>query len=146
MEPETTEKKKPEVSWEHAALFQEQNGKMEGLAVRVQKLPLRFPRYSLEVGRVRDGKFQRYISPQVRVESGQVNLTPLNLEALNRLIAEAEHFIYTQMQTTEDDEQMRRAAKERRFGGNGREVRHTGKTERERRKKKERGQSRESRP
>lgn len=110
-----------------------------GLAVLIRKLPLKFPRYSYQIGSWAQGrddqkwKFFPFIKPNVKTDQFVVSLHPLNIEALSRLIAEAERTIYDEMQRKEDDEQVWRENLERRNADHGKKtVRQTGKTARKR--------------
>jgi len=98
------EQQQPRVDWEKAKEFK--NG---DVAVNVVRLPLRYPRYAIEVGssyvdtRDNQRKMGRRISVQLE---GRGTLTlKSNIEILTALIQEAEAWILAQAQETETKNQ-----------------------------------------
>ena len=71
-------------------------------AVKVQVSDSPRPQYSMEVGRMRDGKFLRFLRPEYRVTEGQVELRLFDAVALGRLFVRAQDLIRGKMQTRED--------------------------------------------
>lgn len=101
------------------------------LAVRVQCSDGHRPLYSYAIGRMRDGRFITFIRPETSVVNCTVNLTPLPLEVVGRLIAQAEQLIHGRLQEREDAFLLQRQSRERQQADRGRqEFNHTGKTAR----------------
>lgn len=121
--------RRTDVSWEHARDFTDAGS---GLTVRVMKLPLRYPKFSFEVGRIVDNDFKRHFRPVTRIENAQVNLTPFPTEVLVGLVAKAEHFVYEELQFIEDSNMEAKIFRESRGLHSDREPRKTGKTARKR--------------
>ena len=65
----------------------------DGWAVRVQTTQNGRPRYSYEVGKVRDGKFLRFVPAGVEIYDGEVFVPELDLAALQ----EALHVCYAKI-------------------------------------------------
>lgn len=130
MEHTNTNEKK---AWETGATFKSDDGTME---VKVNVLRLFRPVYSLQVCGANGGRFLR-----ITVEGkGQIEIVPINTITLERLIRDAEDWVKDDRQKREDEiiaEYQAREAK--RFDHDKKEPRHTGKTEknRERRRGKE---------
>lgn len=124
---------RPKLTWSDFKLF---TAETTDFAVKVQVSDSPRPQYSVEIGRVREGKFLRFLRPSITVENGQVHLHPFDIPALGRLMAQAEALIYEKTQGREDDWQAQRRARDERSIGNGaKPTRHTGKTQRDREKK-----------
>jgi hypothetical protein len=136
---------RPEVQWEVVKTF----GHDSGYTVRVQKLPLKHrPRFSLEVGQIRkDGKFSRYINPAFSVSEGTATVTPIPASVLYELIAQAEAYVQAELQASVTEEFQYRTRRDAWSSGQAQEPgfkdrggskgpRRTGKTERERQKRK----------
>ena len=110
-------------------------------AVKVQVSDSPRPQYSMEIGRMRDGKFLRFLRPTYTTENGQVHLHPLDAAALGRLFVRAEALIEMRMQAREDEWQEQRQARETwRTPGQPSAPRRTGKTDRTRAKRAKREQ------
>jgi hypothetical protein len=128
------------VNWEE---FKTIVNREAGLAIKIKKLPLRFPRFSYQIGcwkQGRDGEMQffPYIQPDTMAKNYVVHLKPLNATALNVLIGEAEQIIHEEMQTAEDAAQVWRAQREEKQIGQQNEARKTGKTARKREQRRRR--------
>lgn len=119
--------------WTVAKTFEE-----NGVAVRVEVLesfnPSFNPRYSLKVGRVRDGKFAPFLP--IRLESqGKVTIHRVH-EVVAKLLTEAEDWIHNEAQVRENDRMEYRIAKETKQANQGKQVtRVTGKTQKNRDKR-----------
>ena len=85
-------------------------------AVRVQTNESGRPRYSYEFGKLRDGKFLRFVSADVQTFDGSVSMTPLDITPLTTLLAKAEDAMYQDAQRREDAFQAQRGS---RPGGGG---------------------------
>lgn len=104
-----------------------------GLTVQVSKLALHRPKFNFAIGISRDGKFQRFIAPSVRVANAVVSVAANGMK-LARLFDEAGLYVQEQLQVLEDEEILAKQLREHRAiqretGAN--DTPHTGKTERE---------------
>ena len=130
---EQPQAERPKLTWSDFKTFTAED---TDFAVKVQVSDSPRPIYSLEIGRMRDGKFQRFLRPDISTENGQVVLRPFNILALGRLMAQAEVLIYEKAQEREDAWQaQRRSREERSSAGNSKAPRSTGKTQRDRDKR-----------
>jgi hypothetical protein len=74
----------------------------DGLCVTVQKLPLRWPRYSIAVGIARDANYvARYMPVRVTGKGKLVLVNPVS-QVLTNLMVEAEEYILSELQYLED--------------------------------------------
>ena len=119
---------KPE--WVTVKTFHDPN---TNLAVEVQKTKGFKSRYSVVAGRLKDGKFSRFLYPTFKVENAVVTVKCEGM-ALARLLDEAYLFVQDDKQRQEDDFIGRRQEREqeqvRRAQGVD-DTNRTGKTERE---------------
>lgn len=88
--------KPPKVDWEEAKRLEN-----EDFVVRVNRLPLRFPRFSVSIsGKTGDGRDSRFVP--VRWEGqGQITVLPI-VGKLIPLIEQAQAFIQVELQVAED--------------------------------------------
>lgn len=100
---------RPPMTWSDLQLFTADD---TDFAVKVQVSDSPRPQYSMEIGRMRDGKFLRFLRPIYTTENGQVHLRPLDAVALGRLFVRAEALIETRMQARENEWQEQRRSRE----------------------------------
>ncbi len=100
---------RPRMTWSDLQLLTADD---TDFAVKVQVSDSPRPQYSMEVGRMRDGKFLRFLRPEYRVTEGQVELRLFDAVALGRLFVRAQDLIRGKMQTREDEWQEQRKARE----------------------------------
>lgn len=91
-------------NWEDLVTVTQQGS---DLAVRVQFLDFTRPQYSFEIGRMRDGKFVRFMRALLSTNGGRVSIQHLDGEVLKVLVAEAERLIEAD---AEKRESLRRVA------------------------------------
>lgn len=107
----------------------------DGIAVLVEKQEGFRPRYSVKIGRKRDGKFAPFLP--VRLEAqGKVTIHRVH-ETVKNLLTEAEDWIHNEAQLHENDILESKIANEMKGANHGKpKVRVTGKTQRNRDKRK----------
>lgn len=125
---------RPPVVWKDLATI---TGDGTDWAVRVQTNDGGRPRYSYEFGKMRDGKFLRFVSANLQTFNGVVTFTALDLTALAPLVLRAEAEMVKDAERREAEFQARRPP--RNDGGGfgrpeGQDERRTGKTDRQRAK------------
>lgn len=117
-------------SWIDAKTFEDGD-----YAVRVQKLDVRAPRFSISIGRQREGKFIPHL-PVMTEGQGKVTVQSLYAK-IGLLVQQAEVWIQEQVQRHEDERLAYKLQYEERDANRDRpKTRHTGKTERDRNKTK----------
>lgn len=127
--PEERERKE----WEQVNFIVSEDGT---LGVTITKLPLFRPVYTIQVGTPVKGEKRVTRNLSVRTEGkGKIVLTPVNTEALVALILKAQEWILQDRQTREDEIIHTAQEREARRGIPDREFRKTGKTERNREKR-----------
>lgn len=93
--------KRSDTQWTVDKVFQDEP---TGLMVRVQKLALRKPQYSIEIGQVRKDKdFSRYLRPQLAVNAGVVTIKSFDRTALSLLLDAAEEHVEKETQRWEEE-------------------------------------------
>ena len=80
-------------------------------AIRVQTNESGRPRYSYEFGKLREGKFLRFVSADIQTFDGAVNLQPLDTRPIVSLVAKAEAAMFEDAQRREDSFQAQRGAR-----------------------------------
>ena len=131
---------RPKLTWCDFKLFTAED---TDFAVKVLVSDSPRPQYSLEIGRMREGKFLRFLRPNFSTSNGQVSLRPFDVPALGRLLAQAEACLYEKAQERENAWQNQRRAHDERVANQGKPpARHTGKTQRDREKRRGNGNNR----
>ena len=106
------------------------------LAVIVKKLPFFRPKYSIEIGTMVNDRPMRFINIETS-GTGRIEMKSITV-SLQNLVMQAEQYILEEAQKTEDIAMAYKIEKEQRSMGYGKqETRVTGKTERDRQKKKQ---------
>lgn len=82
------------------------------LAVKVQVSDSPRPQYSVEIGRMYNGKFLRFLRPNYSTLNGVISVRLLDAAALGRLFVRAEALICLKIQVREDEWQEKRRARE----------------------------------
>lgn len=95
---------RPKSNWQDLVTITQEGS---DLAVRVQFSDLARPQYSFEIGRMREGKFLRFMRAFLQNDNGKVTVQPLDTELLKVLVAEAERRI---AEDAEQREKVRRAS------------------------------------
>lgn len=110
---------RPALQWAELKVFAEEGS---DLAVCVQRGEgSGRPQYSIGFGRLRDGKFLKFVRVGYKVEeSGLVALDDLDIEAYIPLALRAKAFIRDEQQKREDEFQARRREQPQRDRGNNR--------------------------
>lgn len=105
---------KQHAQWETIKEFKAPVGdRGDEIVLRVERLPLWFPRYSFKLGTMREGKFLPFFAPQIRIENAKVHVEPLDF-IVAELIRQAEWYVYGLAQEREDQEIERKQAREAR--------------------------------
>lgn len=121
------------INWNDVKTFHDET---TGFAVVVEKSDAFHPRYNLKLGRMHDGRLRWGLRPIVDTQNGTVKLSPLPMDVMQRLVAQAEWYVQEETQKHEDEFQARRREREEKQINRGKqETRHTGKTQRERDKR-----------
>ena len=113
---ETAPAERPRTIWKDLATI---TSPKTDLAIRVQTNESGRPQYSYEVGKMREGKFLRFIRMDMITEMGKVSVVPLDLDAFAQLWADASAAAVVDGQRREDEFSARR-------NGNTREVTRPG--------------------
>ncbi len=137
---ETNEKQIVKKQWELVKVITDDTStddKGVMLCVRIQKLPLFRPRYSMEVGALRpDGVFMRHLQPPTNVTNAVVNMSSV-AGRVETLLAKAETWIYGNLQDREDQIILKQQSQENKeLSRNVKGTPHTGKTARKREQQK----------
>lgn len=112
----TTER--PKITWSDLRTFTQEGSE---LAVRVQVSDGNRPMYSMQVGRVREGRFLPFLRPDISTQGGQVYLRPTDANVIAQLLMDAEALVVEKTQEHENLYQARRQARDaQNFGGPGR--------------------------
>lgn len=127
------DQQKKRIEWVQDKIFQKDGSK---LAVIVKKLPFHRPKYSLEIGTMIEGRLMKFVN----VEShgmGRIEINSVK-HILVELITSAEEYILSESQKAEDITIAWKIEREQAALNQGKkETTRTGKTERERQKKKQ---------
>jgi len=126
---ERTQDRKP-LAWLDVMTFEDGD-----LVVQVRKLDIRAPRFSISIGRVRNDRFLPFLPV---FTEGQGKITVVHLFAkVGLLVQKAEEWVLEQVQRYEDEQlSYKQAYEERGVNKDKPKTKHTGKTERDREKKK----------
>lgn len=123
-----SERERPKLEWSDLKTFVDESTE---LAVRIQQgLGTGRPQYSVELGRMRENKFLKFLRMQYDTDdAGNVTVEPFSREAYDRLMTLAEEHVKAVQQTREAEFQAKRQEREERGGndrGGGRGKRRVG--------------------
>jgi hypothetical protein len=92
-------------AWEPVKVFRHAETGIASRVFRVSSYP--HPRYSYEIGFADTGDlFKRFQIPVVKIESGKVEVTPIDPDAVRWVMEEAEIYILEETQKREEELQL----------------------------------------